>query len=101
MSQPIIATLCKALSDPIRVEVMGMLTVEKRCACQILEKLHITQPTLSHHMGVLVASGLVLSERRGKWVFYGIDTVALQTLRDYLQDLGTAAIPCDVCGGVR
>jgi len=101
MDNAIIATRFKALSDPIRVEVMGMLTVDKRCACQILEKLNITQPTLSHHMGVLVASGLVLTERRGKWVFYGIDSGALQTLRAYLQDLGTAALPCDVCGGVR
>jgi len=101
MNQPTIATLFKALSDPIRVEVMGMLTVEKRCACQILEKLIITQPTLSHHMAVLVASGLVQSERRGKWVFYGIDPVAIEAMRTYLAELGTAALVCEVCGGVR
>ena len=101
MDKPNIASLFKALSDPIRVEVTGMLTVEKRCACQILEKLRITQPTLSHHMAVLVASGLVQAERRGKWVFYGIDPAAVEAMRAYLSDLGNAAPACDACGDVR
>ena len=92
------ARLFKALSDPVRVEVLTMLTVEKRCACQLLERFRITQPTLSHHMNVLVESGLVVSERRGKWIFYGIDPDAVARMKTYLDDIGTAAPACAACG---
>lgn len=92
------ARLFKALSDPIRVEVLTMLTVEKRCACQMLERFHVTQPTLSHHMGVLVESGLVVSERRGKWIFYGVDPDAVARMKDYLDAIGSVAPACAACG---
>lgn len=67
------ASVFKALSDPNRLAVIDMIKTEEKCACKILEELHITQPTLSHHMKILCDSGLVNSRREGKWMHYSIN----------------------------
>lgn len=68
-----ITDICQALSDVNRLAILRMLTTGSKCACQLLEKLNITQPTLSYHMKVLCAAGLARCERRGKWNYYQID----------------------------
>ncbi|WP_330363827.1 metalloregulator ArsR/SmtB family transcription factor, partial [Butyrivibrio sp. WCD2001] len=50
--------ICKALGDPNRMEIVKMLSDQEKCGCKLLEKFDITQPTLSHHMKILVDSGL-------------------------------------------
>ncbi len=67
------ALVFRALSDPNRLAVIDMIKYEEKCACKILEELHITQPTLSHHMKILCDSGLVNSRREGKWMHYSIN----------------------------
>lgn len=67
------ALVFKALSDPNRLAIIDMIKTEEKCACKILEELHITQPTLSHHMKTLCDSGLVNSRREGKWMHYSIN----------------------------
>ncbi|HHX60031.1 MAG TPA: metalloregulator ArsR/SmtB family transcription factor [Epulopiscium sp.] len=62
----------KALSDETRVEIFDMLVNGELCACDILEKFSITQPTLSYHMKILCESGLVDSRRDGVWMKYAI-----------------------------
>ena len=46
--------ICKALSDTNRLEIVQMLSDGEKCGCKILDKFDITQPTLSHHMKILV-----------------------------------------------
>jgi DNA-binding transcriptional ArsR family regulator len=61
------------LKDPVAhfpPQVDGDLVKDGVCACSIAEKLGISQPTLSEHMRVLVAAGLVQSKRTKKWIFY-------------------------------
>lgn len=60
----------KALSDGNRLQIIKMLKDGERCACQMLEDLNITQPTLSHHMKVLIAADLVNVRKDGKWMHY-------------------------------
>ena len=63
--------LFKALSDRNRLRVVAALLQSKElCACQIHEWLGVTGATASKHMGILVASGLVLSRKDGRWVHY-------------------------------
>jgi ArsR family transcriptional regulator len=50
-----------------------MLRSGEKCACVLLEKLNITQPTLSHHMKILIESGIVKSRKEGKWTHYSIN----------------------------
>ncbi len=63
-------TIYKALSDGNRLQIIRMLKDGERCACQMLEDLNITQPTLSHHMKVLIAADLVNVRKDGKWMHY-------------------------------
>ena len=77
--------ILKALGDDIRFQIFEMLRQGSLCACKILEKLHITQPTLSHHMKILCDSGIVLAERDGKWVHYSLDCRKLNALIAFLR----------------
>ena len=64
--------LFKALSDENRLQIVEMLTDGELCACRILEKFDITQPTLSHHMKILCDCGLVKGRKQSKWTYYSI-----------------------------
>jgi ArsR family transcriptional regulator len=66
------AEIYKALGDINRLMIVDMLTKGELCACKILEKFEITQPTLSHHMKTLCACGLVKGRKQGKWTYYSI-----------------------------
>ena len=59
--------ICKALSDTNRLEIVRMLSDGEKCGCKILDKFNITQPTLSHHMKILVDCGIVNDRKEGKW----------------------------------
>ncbi|HOD93783.1 MAG TPA: metalloregulator ArsR/SmtB family transcription factor [Clostridia bacterium] len=62
----------KALSDENRLKILDLLSDGQKCACIILEKLDITQPTLSHHMKILFEAGLIDKLRQGKWTHYSL-----------------------------
>ena len=66
------AKLFKALSDENRLQILAQLNNEEKCACVLLEKLAITQPTLSHHMRILVEARLVECRKEGKWMDYSL-----------------------------
>lgn len=76
------AQLYKALSDANRLIIMDELKDGERCACVLLEKLNITQPTLSHHMKQLVEQELVFVRKEGKWTHYRRNEQLLQELGD-------------------
>jgi ArsR family transcriptional regulator len=82
-----IALICKALSDSNRLQIVEMLANEKKCACKLLEKFDITQPTLSHHMKVLCECGLVESRKEGKWNHYTLNCKALADLKEFISAL--------------
>ena len=71
---------CKALSDENRIKILLLLKPGNVCACELLEKLQVTQPTLSHHMKILVESGLVAPKKDGKWVRYSLNNSAFRGL---------------------
>jgi DNA-binding transcriptional ArsR family regulator len=60
------------LADNTRLRILQLLAEEELCACEVMAALDLTQPTASHHLGILERSGLVVSRREGKWVFYRI-----------------------------
>ena len=78
--------ILKALGEETRIHIFEMLRGGKLCACKILEKLHVSQPTLSHHMKILCDSGLVIAEKDWKWTYYSIDCQKLNELLAYLGD---------------
>lgn len=67
----------KALADEIRLRIIGILAVREMCVCEVMVALSLTQPTASHHLGILENVGLVKDRKEGKWVFYSISNPEL------------------------
>ena len=93
------AELFKALCDPNRLMIVDMLSCGELCACRILERFRITQPTLSHHMKILCDCGLVLWRKEGRWMYYSLNGEKVQQLKDFLALVTTAKENC-ICKGV-
>jgi len=64
--------LFKALADATRLKIVMLLEIREMCVCEIMVALDLTQPTASHHLGILEAVDLVKDRREGKWVFYSL-----------------------------
>jgi ArsR family transcriptional regulator len=81
-----LAQLAKALGDPIRLQLVDVLQKHagKVCVCELVPLFHISQPTLSHHLGKLRDAGIVNSERRGLWAYYYVIPGALAELSAWL-----------------
>ncbi len=79
----------KALSDPTRLDIFRLVAAQDAplCACDVVERFAVSQPTVSHHMKVLRDAGLVVVSRRGVWAYYAVDPAGLTSLRDSLDAL--------------
>ena len=73
----------KALSDETRLEILELLKGGTMCACKILEKFSLTQPTLSYHMKLLTECGLVNVSKDWKWNYYSVNCKRMKELRDF------------------
>lgn len=67
------AKVFKAFCDENRLHILELLRSGEKCACKLLEELHISQSTLSHHMKLLCDAGVVQGRKEGKWVHYSIN----------------------------
>ena len=75
----------KVISDPKRLRIIDILSFDQLCACEILEKFDISQPTLSHDMRKLEEVGLVTSWKEGKNTYYSLDKDSLDEIEDSLR----------------
>jgi ArsR family transcriptional regulator len=88
------AKVLKAISEPKRLRIVDMLSCGELCACEILEEFHITQPTLSHDMKLLVGAGIVQDRREGKNIYYSLNQDVLHELQETLKMLFTSKPDC-------
>ncbi len=72
--------LFKALADVTRLKIMMLLDIREMCVCEIMVALDLTQPTASHHLGILESVDLVKDRREGKWVFYSLKSQSTMSL---------------------
>jgi ArsR family transcriptional regulator len=73
-----------------------LLSCGELCACKILEHFEITQPTLSHHMKVLMDCGLVEGRKEGVWVHYALNQERIEKFIDFIRYITSAKEDC-VC----
>lgn len=69
-----LSKIIKAIADPNRLQILDMISTGEKCACDILDDFQFTQPTLSHHMKVLIEAGIVTARKEGKWHYYSLVT---------------------------
>ena len=87
------AVKLKALADPVRLRLFSSVASHiggEACVCDVSVGIDVSQPTISHHLKVLREAGLLLSERRGSWVYYRVVPEALQQLSELLGAQSTA-----------
>ena len=82
-----LAGALKVLADPARLRLLSLIQAQpsgEACVCHLTEPLGLTQPTVSHHLKVLLTAGLVEREQRGSWAYFRVVTDRIRTLSDLL-----------------
>ncbi len=85
----VLARVFKALGDPTRVKLVSLIAAAGdggACVCDLVAPVHLSQPTVSHHLRQLVEAGLVSREQRGRWAYYRI-------VEDTLRAVAEAVMP--------
>ena len=82
------ARLLKALADPTRLRLVSMVAASEdgeACVCDLTAPLGLTQPTISHHLKILVDAGIFTRDKRGVWAYYSLVPAALDALSAVLR----------------
>lgn len=77
----------KALSDPIRREILNMLKAGKMSAGEIVEKFPVTGASISRHLSVLKDADLIRDTREGKYIYYELNASVLEEIMLWISDL--------------
>ncbi|MGH3564320.1 MAG: ArsR/SmtB family transcription factor [Mycobacterium sp.] len=86
-----LAGLLKALGEPTRLRLVSLIAAHEgaeACVCDLTDPVGLSQPTVSHHLKVLVDVGLIEREQRGKWSYYRIVPGVLDMLAGVLATTG-------------
>jgi ArsR family transcriptional regulator, arsenate/arsenite/antimonite-responsive transcriptional repressor len=81
------AAALKVIADPARLRLLSLIQAQEggeACSCNLQQPLGLSQPTVSHHLKVLVDAGLLSREQRGRWAYFRVVPDQLQALRDLL-----------------
>lgn len=84
-----LARTFKALADPTRVQLLSIVASHEggeACVCDLTEPVGLSQPTVSHHLKILVDAGLLTREQRGRWAYYSLVPGALTSLATMLTE---------------
>jgi len=82
-----LAAALKAIAEPARLRLLSLIRAQpdqEACVCHLTEPLGLSQPTVSHHLKVLLQAGLVERDKRGSWAYYRVVPEPLAALRAVL-----------------
>jgi ArsR family transcriptional regulator len=82
-----LARALRVLADPARLRILSLIRAQperEACVCHLTEPLGLTQPTVSHHLKVLLDAGLVEREQRGSWAYFRVLDEEVGALRELL-----------------
>jgi ArsR family transcriptional regulator len=82
-----LARALRVIADPARLRILSLIQAQpdgEACVCHLTEPLGLTQPTISHHLKVLLDAGLVEREQRGSWAYFRVLGDQLASLRELL-----------------
>lgn len=95
------AKIIKALSDGNRLKIIDILSCGEKCACDILNYFDFTQPTLSHHMKILIDCKLVNFRKEGAWIYYSLNNTNCNKLILFIMSLITETDECICKKGIN
>jgi ArsR family transcriptional regulator, arsenate/arsenite/antimonite-responsive transcriptional repressor len=89
-----LVAIFKALADATRLDVFRLIAAQDApiCACDVVDRFDVSQPTISHHLKVLREAGLITVSRRGVWAYYAADPRCLDLLRESIDSLSPALL---------
>lgn len=90
----------KALSDSKRLQIIDILSCGEMCANDLLEHFNFSQPTLSHHMKVLMENDLVSLRKDGLWSYYSLNLMQCNKILLFLMNLITDTEDC-ICKDIN
>lgn len=73
MSEKELVKILKALADGNRIRILGLIRKKKTCVCVIESTLKMTQSNVSRHLTKLKDAGLIVSEKKGQFAYYGLN----------------------------
>lgn len=100
MSYKELSTILKVLSEPSRLEILDLLSCGELYACDLLEHFQFSQPTLSHHMKLLVDNELVYTRKDGNKHMYQLNHVILDEINQNINIINTSNQSC-VCKNIK
>lgn len=77
----------KALGDPTRRKILNMLREKDLTAGEIADNFNMTKPSISNHLNILKNADLVMSDKKGQYVYYSLNTTVFQEIIQFLFDL--------------
>ncbi len=86
-----LAASLKAIADPTRLRLISLVAAQpdaEACVCDLIDPVGLSQPTVSHHLKILVDAGILSREQRGKWAYYGLVDGALASIARPLLPVG-------------
>lgn len=87
------ARILKAVADPTRLRLVSLVAAHEQqeaCVCDLTEPVGLGQPTVSHHLKILVDAGVLQREKRGVWSYYSLEATTLNRLSEFLSPTSTA-----------
>jgi ArsR family transcriptional regulator, arsenate/arsenite/antimonite-responsive transcriptional repressor len=87
------AQVLKVMSEPMRLEIIRLLIQGETCGCTMIDKLPISQPTLSYHLKALKEVGLTTTKKEGNWVKHYVNKELLNELIGFLTKLQESESP--------
>jgi ArsR family transcriptional regulator len=94
-----IAAYFKALSEPLRVQVIESLRQQEMCVCDLCDRLGTSQSKLSFHLKTLREANFIRSRQQGRWIYYRLNLAQIVAVEQYLADIRrfSPMLPAAVC----
>jgi ArsR family transcriptional regulator, arsenate/arsenite/antimonite-responsive transcriptional repressor len=89
------AAALRALADPTRLRLISLVSAHQdgeACVCDLTEPVGLSQPTVSHHLRILVEAGILTREQRGKWAYYRLVPETLDALATWLHPVRSSSV---------
>lgn len=89
----------KALSDPLRMQVIELLREQEMCVCDLCDRLNVAQSKLSFHLKTLKEAELITARQEGRWIYYRLNLSQFIQLEEYLAEFRrfSPILPARVC----